>query len=176
MLEQKIEKLIEEAAKVSGSELAKAAGRDFVYTSNPDETLLSLFHPIKADAVSADDLEHRAKVLDIDRDIIERNMAIRDADTSGYVVDNKKLAGYASRKYPDDVTFGNTVGTGKHIAINAVPGAIMGAGLAAMHGGDLDDMGIGAGVGTALGGTLGTLGNYIGFKQGQALHDRLNRK
>ncbi len=178
---QKIDKLIEEAKAPKGfspEDRVKAAGKDFVYTSNPDENILSMFHPIKADAVSADDLAHRAKVLGIDPDVLEKNMSIRDSESSGYAVDTPKLSGYASRMYPDEVTFGNTMGSGKHVAASTGPGAILGAGLGVKF--NMEDpaegAAIGAGVGMLAGGALGAAGKWIGHKQGQALYDRLNKK
>ena len=41
----KIDRLLEEAKKVDPNELRRAAGYDFVYTSNPNENLLHMLNP-----------------------------------------------------------------------------------------------------------------------------------
>ena len=163
----KIDRLLEEAKKVDPNELRRAAGYDFVYTSNPNENFLSMLNPLKNDAVAMDDLDQRAKVLGIDKNFLAKNMAIHDSDSSGYVVDDPKLAGYASKLHPEHVNFGNTVGSPKRLlpdvlALGALGGAL-GYGIN-------DEMGavIGAGAGAAI----APAGSYMGYKQGQEIYNR----
>ena len=185
---------IEENNSYSKEEIVKASGGDLTYTDDPKETFLNSFHPSKGDSVDMADLRHRSRVLDIDPDFMERNLAIRIPDGSGYMVDNSKLAGYMSKEKPDDISFGNTVGNGKNFAFGTGAGALVGGGILGLKGliasGAADgfdpsemDWKIPAGLGAAgavgggaLGATLGTLGRYSGYKSGRHLHDRLERE
>ncbi len=189
---EKIEKLIEEAKviyrpsvsdKLTPEERIAASGGAFIHTGNPEDTFFKALGPVKGEAISKEDLDHRARQLGLDRDFVERNMAIRTADGSGYNLDRGKLAGFMSRQYPGEVTFGKTNGKPTRLLSQAaavgVPTALLGAakgGAAFGPPGAALGAGIGLGLGGVLGGGMNAFGQNVVYKQGQNLHDRMKKK
>ncbi len=188
----KIEKLIEEAKviyrplvsdKLTPEERIAASGGAFIHTGNPEDTFFKSLGPVKGEAISKEDLDHRARQLGLSRDFVERNMAIRTPDGSGYNLDRGKLAGFMSRQYPDEITFGKTNGKPTRLlaqgAALSIPATIIGAakgGVAFGPPGAALGAGVGLGIGGMIGGGLNTVNQNIVYKQGQNLHDRMKKK
>lgn len=171
------------ADKLDSQERIAASGGKFIYTGNPEDTFFRSLGPVKGEAIHKDDVDHRAEKLGLDPDFVERNMAIRSPDGSGYTLDRGKLAGFMSRAYPDEVKFSNTNGKPSRLlaqsAAMGIPTAILGAvkgGAALGPAGAVLGGGLGLGIGAVGGGALNTWGQRTIYKQGQNLYDRMAKK
>jgi hypothetical protein len=178
-VESKIDKLIEEnETKYSDDDLRRAAGRDFIFTSNPKDNFLDAAMPIKGDAVKAADFEHRAKVLGMRPDELYNRFTINSP--SGILnrvhtqVDAHKLSGYAAAKHPDKVGFFNTTGSLKR-QLPLIAYAAPALGLAAYAGIDsVETVPEALGAGAVAAAPLTLASSYLEHLKGKEMYKKLH--